>query len=222
MSKGARGVLFEAPQAYTRCGAADVANTKDMQQSKEPRKDEEKAASEKGPSSPTSVASRMETPTRKPSVMNLMGRASLASIGISMRFTRSLREAAAKVKEKEKVPVENTYRLAPDNSDIFNPCKVSNALEVLLSAFLASKSYSPVQSPRLVCDLTARILARAKKFSYRRYKLVAHAIVGQPSDVDLQVASRCLWVAGIDDFATATFSNGRIYAVVAVYAIYFE
>ena len=62
------------------------------------------------------------------------------------------------------MPVENTYRLAPDNSDIFNPCKVSNALEVLLSVFLASKSYSPVQSPRLVCDLTARILARAKKW----------------------------------------------------------
>ncbi|KAK2190113.1 hypothetical protein NP493_88g05019 [Ridgeia piscesae] len=158
-------------------------------------------------------------------MMNLMGRASnvsLTSIGISMRFTRSLREAAAKQKEKEKIPVENTYRLAPADNEVFNPCRVSNALQVLLGAFLEGKAYTPAKSSRMVCDLTTRILVRAKKFSSKRYKLVAHAIVGQPSEVDLQVASRCLWVAGVDDFATATFNNGRLYAVAAVYAIYFE
>ena len=62
------------------------------------------------------------------------------------------------------MPVENTYRLAPDDSDIFNPSRVSNALEALLATVLAGKAYSALQTPRLVCDLTARILARAKRW----------------------------------------------------------
>ena len=65
--------------------------------------------------------------------------------------------------EKEKIPVENTYRLAPAHTEVFNPCRVSNALQVLLGAFLEGKSYTPAKASRMACDLTTRILVRAKK-----------------------------------------------------------
>jgi hypothetical protein len=41
-------------------------------------------------------------------------------------------------------------------------------------------------------------------------------------DAELLVASRCLFSAGIDTFATYTFDNRSVFAVGTVYAIYRE
>ena len=53
-----------------------------------------------------------------------------------------------------------------------------------------------------------------------RYKLVVHATVGQRRDQGATIASRCLWDAGTDGHASATYRTGHLWATCVVFALY--
>jgi len=55
-----------------------------------------------------------------------------------------------------------------------------------------------------------------------RYKYVVVVNVGPTVNAELLVASRCLWNPDADTFASSSFDNRSIFAVVTVFAVYRE
>lgn len=55
-----------------------------------------------------------------------------------------------------------------------------------------------------------------------RYKFVFQASMGENQNQMVRNASRCLWDAEIDNCASASWSNPKIYAVVQCFALYYE
>ena len=55
-----------------------------------------------------------------------------------------------------------------------------------------------------------------------RFKFVFQASMGENHSQMIRNASRCLWDAEIDNSASASWTNGRVYAVASCFALYYE
>ncbi|KAI8509208.1 Tctex-1 [Branchiostoma belcheri] len=120
------------------------------------------------------------------------------------------------------VVVANTYKMTPDEGSKFSPAKVETMLNLLLQQFLENETYRPENVGFLTRRLTENIKDRVKELNFPRYKIVCHVYIGQSGNNSLEVASRCVWDQQNDNFATATFQNGSLFAVATVYGVYFE
>eukprot|EP00588_Corethron_pennatum_P013766 CAMPEP_0194271588 /NCGR_PEP_ID=MMETSP0169-20130528/5334_1 /TAXON_ID=218684 /ORGANISM="Corethron pennatum, Strain L29A3" /LENGTH=148 /DNA_ID=CAMNT_0039013967 /DNA_START=79 /DNA_END=525 /DNA_ORIENTATION=- len=56
----------------------------------------------------------------------------------------------------------------------------------------------------------------------RRYKIVVQLTMGQRKDQGVRIASRCLWDTTTDNYASASFQNGSIWASAIVFGLYAE
>ena len=72
-------------------------------------------------------------------------------------------------------------------------------------------------------DLSARISAMVKEDSPISYKHVVLVLIGSISDQpSIFLGSRCLWNENTDSFISVRFQNQTLYAVVLIYALYYE
>jgi len=55
-----------------------------------------------------------------------------------------------------------------------------------------------------------------------RYKFVFQASMGENTSQMVRNASRCLWDFDVDNCASASWTNGRVYAVAMCFALYYE
>ncbi|XP_066298381.1 dynein light chain Tctex-type 5-B-like [Branchiostoma lanceolatum] len=120
------------------------------------------------------------------------------------------------------VVVANTYKMTPDEGCKFSPVKVETMLNLVLQQFLENETYRQENVGFLTRRLTENIKDRVKELNFPRYKIVCHVYIGQSGNNSLEVASRCVWDPQNDNFATATFQNGSLFAVATVYGVYFE
>ncbi|XP_035699832.1 tctex1 domain-containing protein 1-B-like [Branchiostoma floridae] len=120
------------------------------------------------------------------------------------------------------VVVANTYKMTPDDGTKFSPAKVETMLNLVLHQFLENETYRQENVGFLTRRLTENIKDRVKELNFPRYKIVCHVYIGQSGNNSLEVASRCVWDPQNDNFATATFQNGSLFAVATVYGVYFE
>ena len=63
---------------------------------------------------------------------------------------------------------------------------------------------------------------RIKALRLTRYKLVCLVVIGQNTGQAVRHASRCLWDAHNDSFASASYVNSSLFATATVYAIYYD
>jgi hypothetical protein len=61
-----------------------------------------------------------------------------------------------------------------------------------------------------------------KELALPRYKFVSHVMIGQNADQGINFASRSVWNTSTDNFASATYRNGSLFAIATVFAVYFE
>lgn len=119
------------------------------------------------------------------------------------------------------VHYENTYRMHPTKK--FFPEKAAAIIKSVLEDALKRKSYDFATFSKLTLELSDRIKERVKEsMDLPRYKLVSFVTVGQMLDQGVRVASRCVWDAKCDHYASSSYSNGSMFAVGVVYAAYFE
>ena len=118
--------------------------------------------------------------------------------------------------------MEPTYRLEPKPNEKFNSQAVEKLLSETLERFLKDKKYDKKSGPKQALLLSNALNMRMKDLKMPRYKLVCHVIIGEGENADVGSVSRCLWDSSTDSFATASFSNGSIYAVATAYGVYFE
>ncbi|XP_074650536.1 dynein light chain Tctex-type protein 2B-like [Tubulanus polymorphus] len=120
------------------------------------------------------------------------------------------------------VRLENTYRMQPKSDEKFNSALMERTIKSVLESFLSGETYDASKSSGITRSLTDMIKARIKEIGSPRYKLVVNVILGEKKDQGIQVASRGVWNAEFDNYASAEYANATLFAVATVYAVYFE
>ncbi|KAM4604816.1 dynein light chain Tctex-type 5 [Polymixia lowei] len=118
------------------------------------------------------------------------------------------------------VQMENTYQMAPHKC--FPVCMVNDILKDVLTSYLQEEKYEAELCRQMTKTISEVIKARVKDLMIPRYKIIVLIHIGQLSDQNMRIGSRCLWDASSDTFSSHTFKNSSLFAVANVYAVYFE
>ncbi|GFS02294.1 Tctex1 domain-containing protein 2-like [Elysia marginata] len=144
----------------------------------------------------------------------------LAAAHAVRRMTRN--SIAHEQLPKPVVKYENTYKLEPDQGTEFLPSKAKNEIETFLEKHIGDMTYDPTTAAQLTQTVADKVKNLTKELNCPRHKLVSTVVVGECKNQGLETASRCLWDDSKDNFATVTHKNKSIFAVVTVFAVYFE
>ncbi|KAK3769754.1 hypothetical protein RRG08_046861 [Elysia crispata] len=144
----------------------------------------------------------------------------LAAANAVRRMTRN--SIAAEQLPKPVVKYENTYKSEPDQGTEFLPSKAKNEIETFLERHMADMTYDPTTAAHLTQTIADKVKNLTKELNCPRHKLVSTVVVGECKNQGLETASRCLWDESKDNFATVSHKNKSIFAVVTVFAVYFE
>ena len=128
----------------------------------------------------------------------------------------------AAVPEKPKVKLENTYRLGPEPEQIFRPDQVRVVIKDILTSSLDNFKYTSEGSKQMCCTLASEIKARVKRMGFPRYKIVCNVIILQNKGQGSEIASRSVWNANTDSYASYTFTTNAVVAIGNVHGVYFE
>ncbi|KAL0966804.1 hypothetical protein UPYG_G00300340 [Umbra pygmaea] len=118
------------------------------------------------------------------------------------------------------VQMENTYQLAPYQR--FPVVTVNEILKDVLTNYLQEEHYEAELCRQMTKTISEVIKARVKELMVPRYKIIVLISIGQLSDQNMRVGSRCLWDASNDTFSSYAFKNSSLFALANVYAVYFE
>jgi len=92
----------------------------------------------------------------------------------------------------------------------------------LLESFLDGESYEARKCAQIVQHLTDVVRGRMKELCLPRYKFVSSVMIGQNVGQCVSFASRSVWNTSTDNYASAAYQNGSLFAVATVFAVYFE
>lgn len=129
---------------------------------------------------------------------------------------------AAAAASKPKVRLENTYQMNPSDKQHFSSCKAEAMIREVLETQLSGQAYVASKAPALVASLSERVKAAVKGLHCERHKLIANVQLGPVKEQGMVVASRSLWDSSTDTSSTASYNNGKIFAIATVFAVYFE
>lgn len=117
---------------------------------------------------------------------------------------------------------EPTYQLGPSEKTKFSTDKAEQIIKATLEAYLKGRKYDPKKFPTLCKSLSDLIKERVKASGYSRYKLVAYVLITENQGQSARHASRCLWQAENDNFASATYEADDFVAVGSIFATYYD
>ncbi|GFO13290.1 TCTEX1 domain-containing protein 1 [Plakobranchus ocellatus] len=118
---------------------------------------------------------------------------------------------------------QNTYRLEPQSSEKFQSKKAQEVIKSVLESYLSGEKYSKDICGNLAQQISEVIKGRVRELGFStRYKLVCLVTIGQNRSQGVAVASRSIWNTETDNWASASYSSGDLFAVANIYATYFE
>ena len=123
---------------------------------------------------------------------------------------------------KQKREFLPTYRLQPIKGKKFSVAQVEKVTEHVVKEKLSHELYDPIRSKLLVAEIVNDIRDQVKALEFDRYKIVVFAQIGSVDRQCLKIASRCVWAEKTDNYATVSFQNCHLFAVVTVFGIYHE
>lgn len=118
------------------------------------------------------------------------------------------------------VQMENTYQMGPYRR--FPVLTVNDILKDVLTSYLQEETYEAELCRQMTKTISEVIKGRVKELMVPRYKIIVLISIGQLSDQNMRVGSRCLWDACNDTFSSHTFKNRSLFAVGNVFAVYLE
>ena len=109
----------------------------------------------------------------------------------------------------------------------FDVIRVQKLVLAVVREALVSRKYDTHASKSSCKELSQVVLNRVKSdqkdAGVKRYKYVVTASIGSIAEKPgVQFSSRSLWNATTDEFVSVDYSDDTKYAVVVVYAVYFE
>jgi len=135
---------------------------------------------------------------------------------------------------------ENTYIMKPTDAQRFKRSEAAKLLQEVLDkkmeftnerdkkgrlSYVFSQEDAAEVIAEIVQDSQKAVVAKMRESNNDqppRYKLVFQASFGENMGQMVRSASRCLWDAETDNCASASWSNGRVYAVAMCFALYYE
>lgn len=122
----------------------------------------------------------------------------------------------------ENLRFENTYKMEPDEGTRFYAPRVKEVASSVLESYLCDVCYDARRCSELSGELSALIKSRVKELGFSRYKLICLVSIGENTGQGVAIASRCLWNTATDNYASVTYRNRELFAVVTVYGLYLE
>lgn len=122
----------------------------------------------------------------------------------------------------KKTRYENTYRMDPENEEVFSCSKMEGVMNQILKDIIGKETYDPIKCNNMANTISNRIKDNAKIFPWKRYRFVVTVIIGQNSSASIKVGSRCIWDEQRDNFVTAAYENSTIFAVATCFAVYLD
>ena len=117
----------------------------------------------------------------------------------------------------------NTYRMAPRPEEKFNSSTAKRIMSGVLQSYLEGERYDKNLCTSLAKNLADVMKERMKDQGFScRYKYVCVVTMGEKKEQGMAVCSRCVWNTDTDNYASASFSKGNLFAVATLYALYFE
>lgn len=123
---------------------------------------------------------------------------------------------------QKKTRFENTYRLEPNDDEIFSCSKMKEAMDQILKDEIGKEVYDSITCNNMANTISSRIKDNAKLFPWKRYRFVVNVIIGQNSNASIKVGSRCIWDDRRDSFVTSVYENSTIFAVATCFAVYLD
>lgn len=115
------------------------------------------------------------------------------------------------------------HPLHPKSGHVFDTGCVQRILVESLSAFLdGGRTYEYSRCVQMTLELAEVIRSRVKELEFLRYRFVCHVIVAQNAMQGLEYASRCLWDAKSENYASVSYSEGDLVAVATVFGVYLD
>ena len=151
-------------------------------------------------------------------------RLSIAPVGAGRKGSIAGYTDLSSLLSNSRVPekVENTYQLGPAEDQKFSVVQVEKKISSILNSYLDGEVYEERKCNMLARNLSDVIKARVKDMDIPRYKIVCLVTMGKLADECLQFASRCVWSAETDNYASKTYRNNSLFCTVVVYGMYFE
>jgi len=130
---------------------------------------------------------------------------------------------------------ENTYIIGPLEHERFKTSAIEKIMGEVLKARMETTNerdakgrlkwaYDGDEGSDLAKEICSECHDKVKDSMGEtpRYKLIFNVSVGENNGQGARQASRCLWDRDLDSSATATWTNGRVYAVAMCFALFFE
>ena len=118
--------------------------------------------------------------------------------------------------------VDNTYRMEPDEDNIFIEENVKTMIDEFLSKRIGDMVYDGEKSKQLCIELSSEIKELVKNVGFMRYKFVSHVTVSSSHRQGMRQVSRCVWNENHDRYISCVYRNATMNVVAVLYAIYFE
>jgi len=122
------------------------------------------------------------------------------------------------------VVYENTYQLAPKDSQKFPTKKAEDIMKNVFLTHLLDSKYNSDTCKNLTTQITETVKTQVKAElgNNNRFKVVVLVMIGANYGQGARVASRCLWYPQYDRFAQYEYHNESLFAVGIVYGVYYE
>lgn len=117
---------------------------------------------------------------------------------------------------------EPTYRMKPYEEQKFSPPTVTAICKDVMDKMLADKVWTDEEETVWAVQITEQIKNRVRDLRYPRYKIAVQVVLGQNKNQGAQLASRCLWDAETDNYASYTFKNDALWCTAIVFGAYTE
>ncbi|XP_067011097.1 dynein light chain Tctex-type protein 2B isoform X2 [Anabrus simplex] len=129
-----------------------------------------------------------------------------------------LRNQLAEAAKAKAAP--SNFQIRPGYDELFRPDNVKEVIHDVLHDGLRGKVYSEESADVWAKSIADNLRNKVRDMGYPRYKLIVQVVLGEQQGAGIKIASRCLWDADSDNYASYVFMNETIFCMAAVYAIH--
>ncbi|KAK4475613.1 hypothetical protein MN116_000887 [Schistosoma mekongi] len=122
------------------------------------------------------------------------------------------------------IKYENTYRITPKSNEKIKQKQLQDLIQTTLDHTLKDVTYEPRQAHVLSMNLANMLRKSVRELNTpSRYKFIVQVHIGSPKQSSIFISSQAVWNIEMGDtYASAIFSNSKVFAVGIIHAVYFE
>lgn len=113
-------------------------------------------------------------------------------------------------------------KFEPKPDEKFNPISVKKLIDEVLAEKLSGVTYDDKVATALALEISNMVKLKCKTLKMPRYKIIVQTFIGENLNQGLRVASKSLWNPKFDNYASGSYINSNLFAVVLVYGSYYE